>query len=200
MKNFKFNWQKIGEVVDFDKNEKHIGCADLLKAQLGNYIVVGGGSNFPNGNVTVGGKRTLNKKIYLFYADNDKIEQVDSIDFSYPFSNGATTTDDNNIYHITANDKNGSDIVKFSIDNNKLSFTIIDSLPFPMENIILEFFEDTLIFGCGKINNELSRTLYRYNLSSKTLETFSISQEMNVVCVYLLFMIIILLFMVAVLA
>ena len=173
MKNITLQWQKIAEVPAQFGYKKNIGTAGLLKGTLDNYLIVGGGANFPDGSPVEGGKKVNHKDIYLFKATDEKIELLDQISFDYPFSYGATTTNSNNLYHITTNDKGKADIIEFSIINNKLVYNIITTLDFSIENIILEYVDNSLIFGCGSINGNLDTTLYKFNLSSHELTTLT---------------------------
>ncbi len=95
---------------------------------------------------------------------------IDQIQFNYPLAYGATAQADNKLYYITTKNENSSEILEITIPNNKLSISIVATLPFTVENIIAEISNNILYFGVGTINGNNTNELYSYNLNNKKFD------------------------------
>ena len=149
--------------------DKNIGLAGMIYGNIGDYLIFGGGSNFPNGSPIEGGKKIEYSDIYLYKQVDNTLVLMDQIQFSYPFSYGASTTTDDTLYFITKKNNTESDIVALTVSHNKLQFSILDTIAYSLENIILEYYNNTLIFGVGTVAGTLSTALYSYDLETKII-------------------------------
>ncbi|MGX7112863.1 cyclically-permuted mutarotase family protein [Gemella cuniculi] len=147
-----------------------MGTAGLLKGVISNNIIIGGGANFPDGLPVDGGIKVNHKDIFLYQEKEDSLVLIDQIQFNYPLAYGATAQADNKLYYITTKNENSSEILEITIPNNKLSISIVATLPFTVENIIAEISNNILYFGVGTINGNNTNELYSYNLNNKKFD------------------------------
>src|SRR3712207_8552692 len=59
---YRISWEAVGELPAQKSYEKNIGTAGLLQGMIGDYIIVGGGANFPIKPLTEGGSKVTHKR------------------------------------------------------------------------------------------------------------------------------------------
>ena len=75
-----------------------------------------------------------------------------------------------------------SELLAFTVVNNKLKVEVVDTLPLTVENVIAKVHDNKLYFGIGSINGSNNNELYAYDLATKKFEViFRISWKINVI-------------------
>lgn len=168
-------WKNIKTVAAQKGYDKNLGTAGLVQGALDNYLIFGGGANFKDGILPVDGGIKINHKDLYLYRENEdgSLTLVDQIQHAYPLAYGPSVVYNNKLYYIATKDDTSSEILAFSIKDEKLVTEVIDTLPFTVENIIAEIYKDVLYFGVGAINGQNTNELYSYNLATKAFEVIS---------------------------
>ncbi|ERK56415.1 putative phage head-tail adaptor [Gemella bergeri ATCC 700627] len=171
--NKKLFWKNIGKVPAQKDQRENIGTAGLIKGTINDYLIIGGGANFPNGTPIENGTKVIYSDIYLYKEIDGNLKLIEQTDFPFKTAYGATAQTKNTLYYIGMENKTSSKIIKISIQNEKLFFEELYTLPFSVENIIAEVLGDYLYFGIGSINGTNSNELYRYCLKDGCFEVIS---------------------------
>ena len=167
------NWTNIATVAAQKGYEKNIGTAGLVKGVLGNKLIFGGGANFPGGLPVDGGVKVNHKDVYLYEETSDGIALLDQIQFDYPLAYGPSAVHNNTLYYIANKTETSSDLLAFTVVDNKLKVEVVDTLPLTVENVIAKVHDNKLYFGIGSINGSNNNELYAYDLATKKFEVFS---------------------------
>jgi len=167
----KLTWKNIATVAPQKGYDKNLGTAGLVKGVLGSYLIFGGGANFEDGILPVdGGVKINHKDVYLYKEINGNLSLVDQIQYDYPLAYGPSAVADNKLYYIATKEENLSEILVFTVVDDKLVVNVFDTLPFTVENTIAEVDNNILYFGIGSINGKNTNELYSYNLCTKDFD------------------------------
>ena len=166
-------WANIATVAPQKGYEKNIGTAGLVKGVIGNKLIFGGGANFPSGLPVDGGVKVNHKDVYLYEETAEGVKLLDQIQFDYPLAYGASAVYNDTLYYIATKNETSSDLLAFTVVEDKLKVEVVDTLPFTVENIIARIHENKLYFGIGSINGSNNNELYSYDLATKKFEVFS---------------------------
>lgn len=128
------------------------GIAGMICKNIGNDILVYGGSSFPNGTPPYGTKVVYND-IYVFDKELNKKYHIQGNINPY---NGIVIQEYNNIWYILDNK-----IYEIEYKDNKIEEKEIFTLPFSLGSGFGCKYKDSLIFGKDKV--------YRYDLLTKEL-------------------------------
>lgn len=153
--------------------ENNIGTAGLVKGVLGNKLIFGGGANFPGGLPVDGGVKVNHKDIYLYEETADGVTLLDQIQFDYPLAYGPSAVHNDTLYYIANKTETSSELLAFTVVDNKLKVEVVDTLPLTIENVIAKVHDNKLYFGIGSINGSNNNELYAYDLATKKFEVFS---------------------------
>ena len=171
-------WDYAGSLPaqkDFDKN---IGTAGLLQGVIGNYVIVGGGANFPEV-LEKGGKKVTHKDLYLLKDVNGKLETIDQIQLDYPIGYGASVSvkEENAIYYLggSPDAEHMRDVLKVTVKNGKLKTEIYAKLPLGFENGVAQYKDGKIYYGVGKIENAEGKNInsnkfYAFDLKTKEIK------------------------------
>lgn len=81
-------WDYAGSLPAQKGFDKNIWTAGLLQEVIGNYIIVGGGANFPKV-LEKGGKKVTHKDLYLLKDVDGQLKTIEQIQLDYPIAYGA---------------------------------------------------------------------------------------------------------------
>lgn len=169
----KILWE-VGGVLPAQKDmQTNIGTAGVLYGTLANkYIVVGGGANFPFDSVANGGAKKLYSDIYMLENKNGNIEVVEHINLDNEIGYGSSITTKDAIYYIggSANNDADNDILKITLQNNKLNIEKIGDLPFTFQNGVALEYNNKLYIIAGKQDSIATNRMFEYDLNSKEIK------------------------------
>ena len=129
-------WTNIATVAAQKGYENNIGTAGLVKGVLGNKLIFGGGANFPGGLPVDGGVKVNHKDIYLYEEIADGVTLLDQIQFDYPLAYGPSAVYNDTLYYIANKTETSSEILAFTVVDNKLKVEVVETLPLTVENVI----------------------------------------------------------------
>ena len=153
-------WTNIATVAAQKGYENNIGTAGLVKGVLGNKLIFGGGANFPGGLPVDGGVKVNHKDIYLYEETADGVTLLDQIQFDYPLAYGPSAVHNDTLYYIANKTETSSELLAFTVVDNKLKVEVVDTLPLTIENVIAKVQDNKRYFGIGSINGSNNNELY----------------------------------------
>lgn len=170
-------WDYAGSLPAQKEFDKNIGTAGLLQGVIENYIIVGGGANFPEP-LEKGGKKVTHKDLYLLKDINGKLKTIDQIQLDYPIGYGVSVNveEENAIYYLggSPDSEHMRDVLKITLKNEKLKTEIYAKLPLGFENGVAQYKDGKIYYGVGKIENSEGKNVNSnkfYVFDLKTKET-----------------------------
>lgn len=163
-------WEHAGDLEAQFGQDKNIGTAGLLVGESGGYIIAGGGANFPDDPVAVGGAKKHYPDIYVLKQENGRLKQVKHTKLKYEIGYGSSITDDDGVYYIggSPDAKEGNNVTLFSVDEKgKLKEKLIGDLPFTISDGIAVKHGNYIYVGLGKQDSKASNKMYKFDLKTK---------------------------------
>lgn len=177
----RITWEHAGEIEAQKGFEKNIGAAGMLSGSFKNYLITGGGGNFPYETVLNGGVRKHYSDVYVLKKEKNQLTLVEHTNLDHEIGYGTSITTDEGIYYIggSPEEEHADDIKLLTIDKNeKLKVRKIGDLPFTISDGIAVKKNGKLYIGLGKQNGKDSNKLYEYDIkTSTTKELASIPGE-----------------------
>ncbi|WP_423800709.1 cyclically-permuted mutarotase family protein [Neobacillus sp. SAB-20_R2A] len=177
----RITWEHAGELEAQKGFEKNIGTAGVLSGSYKNYIIVGGGANFPYDTVLNGGAKEHYSDIYVYKNEDSGLTMIEHTNLDHKIGYGSSITTDKGVYYIggSPDKEHADDILFLTIDKNKkLKVEKVGDLPFTISNGIAVEKDGKLYIGLGQQNGKDSNKLYEYDLkTSNTRELASIPGE-----------------------
>lgn len=177
IENNRLVWDYAGSLPAQKEFDKNIGTAGLLQGVIEDYIVVGGGANFPEA-LEKGGKKVTHKDLYLLKDVNGKLKTIEQVQLDYPVAYGASVSvkEENAIYYLggSPDSEHMRDVLKVTLKNGKLKTEIYAKLPLGFENGVAQYRDGKIYYGIGKIENSEGKNLNSnkfYVFDLKTKET-----------------------------
>lgn len=168
----RITWEHAGELEAQKGFDENIGTAGVLAGSYKDYLIVGGGANFPYESVLDGGAKQHYSDIYVLKKEKNQLTMVEHTNLDHEIGYGSSITTNKGVYYIGGSPEAeyADDILFLTIDKNKkLKVENIGDLPFTISNGIAVEKDGKLYIGLGKQNGKDSNKLYEYDL--KTSET-----------------------------
>ena len=182
IENNRLVWDYAGSLPAQKGFDKNIGTAGLLQGIIGDYIVVGGGANFPEA-LEKGGKKVTHKDLYLLKDVNRNLKTIEQIQLDYPIAYGASVSvkEENAIYYLggSPDSEHMRDVLKVTLKNGKLKTEIYAKLPLGFENGVAQYKDRKIYYGVGKIENSEGKNVNSnkfYVFDLKTKETKELAE------------------------
>ena len=177
----RITWEHGGELEAQKGFDKNIGTAGVLSGSYKDYVIVGGGANFPYETVLNGGVKKHYSDIYVLKKDNNNLTMVEHTNLNHEIGYGSSVTTEEGVYYIGGSPEKeyADDITLLTVgQNKKLKVSKIGDLPFTFSDGVAAEKDGKLYIGLGKQNGKESNKLYEYDLkTSKTRELASIPGE-----------------------
>ncbi|RDY27465.1 cyclically-permuted mutarotase family protein [Romboutsia weinsteinii] len=177
----KILWEHAGDLEPQKGFEKNIGTAGLLSGKAGDYIIVGGGANFPEKSPAEGGAKKNYPDVYVLEAKDGKLNQVDHTTLKYEIGYGSSITTEEGVYYIggSPDEKEADNVTLFTTnEKGKLSSKSIGDLPFTFSDGVSVKSDNNIYVGLGKQNGEPSNKFYKFDIKTgKTEELAPIPGE-----------------------
>ncbi|OCA86771.1 cyclically-permuted mutarotase family protein [Bacillus sp. FJAT-27986] len=168
----RITWEHGGELEAQKGFEKNIGTAGVLSGSYKNYVIVGGGANFPYESVLNGGIKKHYSDIYVLKKDKNKLTMVEHTNLDHEIGYGSSITTEKGVYYIGGSPEKeyADDISLLTIDSNKkLKVKKIGDLPFTISDGIAVEKDGKFYIGLGKQNAKDSNKLYEYDIKTKKI-------------------------------
>jgi N-acetylneuraminate epimerase len=177
----RITWEHAGELEAQTGFEENIGTAGVLSGAYKNYVIVGGGANFPYETVLNGGEKQHYSDVYVLKKENHQLTMVEHTNLDHEIGYGSSITTNKGVYYIGGSPEQeyANDILFLTIDKNeKLKVEKVGDLPFTISNGIATENDGKLYIGLGQQNGKDSNKLYEYDpKTSKTKELAPIPVE-----------------------
>ena len=174
-------WTVDGALEAQKGQSKNIGTAGLLYGKTKDYIVVGGGANFPEEPVAKGGAKKLYPDIYVLKNENGDLKQVDHTTLDYEIGYGSSITTEEGIYYVggSPNKEEGNNVSLITTDEKgKIGLKHIGDLPFTFSDGFAVKKDKDIYLGFGKQDGKASNKVYKFNVETgKTEELKEIPGE-----------------------
>lgn len=151
---------------------QNVGTAGMLYGVLDNdYIVVGGGANFPTPLIE-GGKKVTCSDIYLLKDVNGNLELVSHTQFPHKIAYGSSITTKDGVYYIggSPEDGKGDDIWFVSMKDGQLNLKKVGELPFTYANGKAFIKNDKIYLVAGKVDGKNSNKFCSYDLRTNEIK------------------------------
>lgn len=176
-------WEHSGHLEPQKGYDKNIGTAGVLSGKLGEYIIVGGGANFPGETVLNGGAKKTYPDIYLLKQEKNQLKVVEHTVLDNEIGYGSSVTTKEGVYYIGGSpfEDAGNDILLFTLENsNKIKSEKIGELPFTISDGIASEKDGKLYIGLGKQDGKASNKFYEFDLKKgETKELAEIPGEIT---------------------
>lgn len=179
----KILWEHAGELPAQKGYKRNIGTAGVLYGKIGNYIIVGGGANFPDKSVLEGGAKKTYPDVYLLkYDKNNNIKVVDQKQLPFEIGYGSSVTTNKGVYYIggSTNPQNANDITLFTEENGKIKYEKVGELPFTISDGIAVENNGILYIGFGKQDGKSSNRFISFNLKTKSIKELNTLKDNSI--------------------
>ncbi|WP_297486928.1 cyclically-permuted mutarotase family protein [uncultured Cetobacterium sp.] len=154
--------------------EKQIGVAGPLAGNIGEYIVVAGGANFPYESVLKGGAKVVYPDLFLMKETKDGLKLVKHTMLDKEIGYGSTISTEDGIYYIGGTYQTGvsNEILYITLNADKSDVVVktIAKLPFESFGGVAGMKGDSIFIFAGKENGKNSKGFYEFNLKTKKLK------------------------------
>lgn len=165
-------WEHAGDLEAQLGYSKNIGTAGLLSGKVGDFIIAGGGANFPDKPVSEGGAKKTYPDIYVLKEKNGRLEQVSHTTLDYEIGYGNSISTKEGIYYIggSTDTEEANNVTLFTVDKKgNIKEKLIGDLPFTISDGVAIKDGNYIYLGLGKQNGTPSNQMYRFDI--KTGET-----------------------------
>lgn len=159
-------WEHGGDLEAQFGQDKNIGTAGLLAGKDGEYIIAGGGANFPDKPVLDGGAKKLYPDVYVLKEEDGRLKQVSHEKLNYEIGYGSSITDKEGVYYVggSSDEKEADNVTLFTVNKKgKLKEKHIGDLPFTLSDGIAVKKDRYIYVGLGKQNGTPSNKMYRFD-------------------------------------
>lgn len=174
----KMVWEYAGSLPAQKGFEKNFGVAGLLQGVIGDYIIVGGGANFPTA-LENGGSKVTHKDLYLLKEVEGQLKTLNQIQLEYPIGYGASVDvkEEKAIYYLGGSPvkEHQRDILKVTLDGEKIKTKVVAKMPLAFQNGVAQYRDGKIYYGVGKFENEEekvsnSNKFFVFDIKTKEIE------------------------------
>lgn len=174
-KNEDISWRYIKDLPTPKGFEKQHGVAGPLAGNIGEYVIVAGGANFPYKSVLEGGQKVVYSDLYLMKQTKNGLDLVKHTKLPKEIGYGTTISTEKGIYYIGGTYQTGVSnevlFITLNKEKNDIEVKTIGKLPFDYHSGVAALYEDNIYIVTGKQEGKNSKNFYKYNLSTgKTTE------------------------------
>ncbi|UJF22922.1 cyclically-permuted mutarotase family protein [Shewanella sp. OMA3-2] len=166
------SWIKAGQLPNPDSFVESIGISGAYSGFIGDYLIVAGGANFPNGHPFFEqGKKQFYTDIFVFNTQNNSINLVTHGHLPIKAGHGATLVVDNSLYLIGGknNEQALDSIIKLTLDvDNTPNTEVIEHLPFTWHSGAAAWQGGDIYIFAGEQNGKVNNRVCQYSLTRKS--------------------------------
>lgn len=163
-------WRYIKDLPAPKGYEVQKGVAGPLAGNIGDYVVVAGGANFPYKSVLEGGAKVVYSDLYLMKKVKNGLELVKHTQLPKEIGYGTAISTEKGIYYIGGTYQTGvsNEILFITLNADKTDVVVktIGTLPFEYHSGVAALRGDDIYIVTGKQDNKNSKDFYKYNLTS----------------------------------
>jgi N-acetylneuraminate epimerase len=144
-------WQLYGKLPPQENNKPSIGISAAFTAILGDYLLVAGGANFPNGHPFFDkGIKAYYDDLWLFDTKASQLETAYHIRLPYPVAHGALIRNETGLLLIGGQNGSGpiKSILQVTLQDNQPQVSLWSELPFSWHSGAAVWYQGALyLFG-----------------------------------------------------
>lgn len=164
-----FDWKISGKLPDSPAGEESPGLAGAVIGIVDDYLIIGGGSNFPDAAPWDGGTKTYYKEVFVFKKEGDSIIALpDHFDLPYHLAYSVNISSDKGMYVLGGEEDSGAVNSALFIHKEGEDWKV-DSLPALPRSLTAGagVMADSILYFAGGQNAEgASDNLYALDLKS----------------------------------
>lgn len=165
-----FQWSITGSLPNNSNGSPSLGLAGSVIGISHDRLLIGGGSNFPNGAPWDGGKKVYYDEVYVFKKEGDSIINIkEGLHLPNALAYSANCTTSKGIIAAGGENKNGAVNKVLLISWNKTAQNIdiqyLPNLPQPLTNGMITVNKNVLYFAGGENAKEVSDQFYALDLN-----------------------------------
>lgn len=164
------SWRYVNDLPAPKGYEKQHGVAGPLAGNIGEYVVVAGGANFPHKSVLEGGPKVVYPDLYLMKQTKDGLKMISHTHLPNEIGYGTTISTGNEIYYVGGTYQTGvsNKILKITLNKNKTDVIVstVGTLPFDYHSGVAAFHENNIYIVTGKQNGQNSKNFYKFDLAT----------------------------------
>ncbi|HAU54241.1 hypothetical protein ACR79N_05655 [Sphingobacterium siyangense] len=150
------------------KGKPHIGIAGPIAGVAAEYLLIGGGANFPDLAPWEGGAKRIQKQIFVYKKEQDKLVFVAQDDLDEGVAYGASLHLPNGLLVIGGEDSKGRTVtcrlLNVETDSKKIIETPFPELPVALSNMAAVRVEDRLFVAGGESKDGVSDLVLQLDL------------------------------------
>ena len=166
-------WKELALLPDPKVTDQvHLGLAGPVCGTIGDYIIVAGGANFPDGPPWLGGKKQYHDEVFILKKNFlGKIcwKTINNPVLTMPIAYSANVNLEDALVSIGGENDGGQlkNVFKYQIVDDELLVTELPSLPIPITNANATIIDFTIYLIGGTSGDKTLNTIYSLDLSSK---------------------------------
>lgn len=161
-------WEYAGSLPAPEGYNKNIGLSGMMAGNIENFVIVGGGTNFPEKSILDGGEKKFYSDIFIFEDINDSLSIKNHINFKNTIGYGASVKNEKGIFYIggSSNSEADNDILFFYMDKEKLAYKKIGDLPFSFRQGAAVEKDGKLYIIAGFQNGIPTNKMFEFDINS----------------------------------
>ena len=173
--NSDITWKYIKDLPVPKGYEVQRGVAGPLAGNIGEYVVVAGGANFPHKSVLEGGAKVVYPDLYLMKKVKNGLELIKHTQLPKEIGYGSAISTETGIYYIGGTYEVGVSneilLITLNVDKTDVIVKKIGTLPFDYHSGVATLYGGDIYIVTGRQDGKNSKNFYKYNLiTSKTTE------------------------------
>ena len=159
-------WSVYGELPASAGMQSSIGLSASFTGILGNYLLVAGGANFPNGHPFFEqGIKAYYTDLWLFDTKASKLQPHQHLQLPYPVAHGALAHTEQSVLLVGGQNAKGSlsTILEVSLVNGTPTIRPWGELPFTWHSGAVAWYEGELFLFGGERNGQATAGVCRFN-------------------------------------
>lgn len=162
------NWQNYGQLPAAQAHQHSLGLSAAFTGTIGNYLIVAGGSNFPNGHPFFDqGKKAFYSDIFVFDTAAAQLQLVGHAQLPYPVANGSVVELGNALLFVGGQNNEGgvSTVLKMQLEGSTPVVSEWGKLPFEWQSGAAAWHHGALYLFGGERNGKATSASCKYEPS-----------------------------------
>ena len=162
----RIDWREYGELPAPKGISSTLGISASFTGILDNYLVVGGGANFPNGHPFFDqAVKTYYSDLWLFDTNSPELSSAYHLQLPYPVAHGALVHTEQSVLLVGGQNAQGaiSTIVEVSVVAGQPTIKHWGELPFGWHSGAAAWYKGELYLFGGERNGQASASVCRFN-------------------------------------
>lgn len=175
------NWQHIGNLPPASGYDESIGISGHFVGFIGDYLIVAGGTNFPDGHPYFNAAaKTFYSDIWVFDVSNQELSLVSKANLPFAAAYGATVVNEGRLYFVGGQNEKGelSTIIELELEEFTPRIRSISDLPFSWSQGGAAIYNQALYLFAGTQNGLVTNAVCRYSFDSGKCEFKSAPEKL----------------------